>query len=177
MKRGRNYRRVLVTIIARSLNELVTTGSHRDIVNANAKRCLRLAVSEVTDNIKDRKAFEWDACHPLAHKMCFSSYQMSVPMLGILKWTSLNRYPVMVTSRGSGMELGPWRPCTVRSHFQIGGVQCIIGNGHTGPLWPCEQTHWQTHMKTWKHYLPTTSFVSGKYIRFRFRNRLVWTSS
>ena len=46
----------------------------------------------------DMKAFHLKPNLPLANRACFSGHQMSVPVEGgVLKWTSLNRSPVMAT--------------------------------------------------------------------------------
>ena len=102
-------------------------------------------------------------CVPPACPNCisFNSYQMSVLMgKGVLKWTSLNRSPVLVTR------------CHYHRARADGGlyseVPCLGGGVHVqwGPmprgeelgLWgPCSMT--DNH--DWKHYLPATSLAGG----------------
>ena len=43
-------------------------------------------------------------------------------------------------------------------------VQCILGNGHVGPL-PPGQNDWLTDRHDWKHYLAATSLAGGRKIR------------
>ena len=72
-----------------------------------------------------------DAYRPLANRMCFGG-------------------PCLAGRRKVGTHV----PC-------LGGVQCIMGNGHKVPL----PSVW-TDRQLWKHYLPATWFAGGnKYTR------------
>ena len=63
----------------------------------------------------------------------FNSHQMSAARLVVLKWTSLNRCPVIATKchyQGTGVSPVQWGPMSRRGGSLYSGVQCIIGNGH-----------------------------------------------
>ena len=116
------------------------------------------------------------ACLPTVHaSVC---HQMSVLVMEMcsLKWTSLNRFPVMATKvslvgeEGRAEESHVWclRVGTgegLMSYVQGGQgwggilyseVQCIMGNGHKGS--PHGQNDGQTGLKT---LLPTTLLVGS----------------
>ena len=75
---------------------------------------------------------------PACRIVYFSSYQMSA-LVDILKWISLNRFPVLPTKMSLAVRVGLGGGfCTVKSHVGRGGslygeVQCIMCNGHMGP--------------------------------------------
>ena len=84
---------------------------------------------------------------------------------GVFKWTSLNRSPVLASSRGPWFDVRLWRlglgvpglmwewvaVCTVRS-------KASWVNGHTGTsLW----IDGMTDIHEWKHYLPAIPLAGG----------------
>ena len=76
---------------------------------------------------------------------------------GVLKWTSLNRSPVMATR--CHQQEGQWG--SLRSHVQgRGGAGiCTVSSNASWviPLW----TDWLMDRHVWNHYLPTTSLRGG----------------
>ena len=96
------------------------------------------------------------------------SHQMPVLVWVVLKWTSLNRSPVLglchqISVQGRGGSLYSEVPCPWKLEPGPGGwgslyseVQCIMGNDHIEPPW--------TDRHDWKHYLSLTSLASGKYL-------------